>query len=148
LFFVTTSRKPCASTRKTARWLAAFLGGAYEPRGKQSVAEASESALALGLKKIAFVHDRNGNPSEIAFLDCVKQEWLEPSIKVKSVRLPEGKPRSMPTAFVVKNEGGDARVAALFAGCGEPEGGFTEILLTPGAITLGYGKAVMRIAFE
>ncbi|NYZ78160.1 hypothetical protein H0N96_02040 [Candidatus Micrarchaeota archaeon] len=97
--YITTSRKPSQSTRKLARWFALLTGAVSENRGKSSVGECVERARVLGMTRLLFVYEKQGNPVELAFYDASAQSeseneggaWLEPSIAILGVSFPEEK---------------------------------------------------------
>lgn len=97
--YITTSRKPSQATRKLARWLALLANAASENRGKRSVGDCVERARALGMTRLLFVYEKQGNPVELAFYDASAQTegeseggaWLEPSIAILGVSFPEEK---------------------------------------------------------
>ncbi len=55
--------------------------------------ECVERAHALGLTRLLFVYEKQGNPVELAFYDASAQNegWLEPSIKITGISFPEKK---------------------------------------------------------
>ncbi|MGB9577076.1 MAG: hypothetical protein ACP5O3_01430 [Candidatus Micrarchaeia archaeon] len=121
--YVTTSRKPSQLTRRLARWLELLLAAEYENRGKKSFDEVRERARTLGLKKILFVYERNGNPDRIAVWDA---DWREPEIRLRSVVFPPKSRVEVPreTKVVAEDEFGE-KVAKLLD-LREPEGEFVE----------------------
>jgi hypothetical protein len=112
--FISTSRKPSASTRQLAKWLELLLGAKYENRGKQSVEEVWNRAKALGCRRVLFIYERKGNPSEMIFFhDGV---WLKPELEINGVVFPpEGTPHVRPggVRFVSLNAEGE-RIQKLF----------------------------------
>ncbi|MEM0372412.1 MAG: hypothetical protein QXO69_01020 [archaeon] len=87
MLLVTTSRKPSKNTRAFARQLANLVpGSVYAPRGKASVDDLASVARSKGLKKIAIVSDRCGNPGKIEFARVSRSswEWAE-TLLIKSV---------------------------------------------------------------
>jgi hypothetical protein len=113
--YVTTSRKPSVQTRKLARWLERLLGAACENRGKRSVEEVVARAAERGLSRVLFVHEARGNPSELVFRDEARG-WLEPSIAISGVVMPERSKRvRVPKEVKAKPlDAAGEKIAALF----------------------------------
>jgi len=113
MLYVTTSRKPSQQTRSLARWLARFLSGECENRGKRSLAEIVERAGNAGMKRLLFVYEFHGNPSELSFYE---EGWLSPVLKIKSVEMPEKQSVRLKGELKVVAEGEMGRkMAALFS---------------------------------
>lgn len=83
--YITTSRKPSATTRRLAKWLARLLHGESENRGKRSVSEIMERAENAGLDGVLVIGESHGNPSKLSFIRG--GEWRE-SILLKSLEMP------------------------------------------------------------
>ena len=143
--YVTTSRKPSQGTRSLARWLARFLGGECENRGKRSLAEIVERAEAAGFKRLLFVYESHGNPSELSFYE---EGWLSPVLKIKSVELPEKKPgRITPgeVRIVAEDEMGK-KMAPLFSVEDSVEKNAVEMHLSRDAVIFELGgKSVASV---
>jgi len=79
--------------------LSLFTSATSENRGKKSVSECVERARALGITRLLFVYEKQGNPNELAFYDASAQNeagieggaWLEPSIEILGVSFPKRK---------------------------------------------------------
>ncbi|VVB68025.1 putative Brix domain-containing ribosomal biogenesis protein [Candidatus Norongarragalina meridionalis] len=146
--YVTTSRKPAPGTRSLARWLARFLGGECENRGKRSLAEIVERAEAAGFKRLLFVYESHGNPSELSFYE---EGWLSPVLKIKSVELPEKKAgRITPGEIrIVAEDAMGKKMAPLFAVENSEETDAVEMHLSRGAVVFELGgkkAAAIRLA--
>lgn len=135
--YISTSRKPSRLTRKLSRWLAALLNAYCENRGKRSVADCVERARARGLTRLLFVYEKKGNPSELAFLDARggRGSWLEPSVVLKSVVVPERSTAKRLCFTGVKATAVDAagkKIAELFGfeGEGKEAGEGIEVVLS------------------
>ncbi|PIT85361.1 hypothetical protein COU36_03680 [Candidatus Micrarchaeota archaeon CG10_big_fil_rev_8_21_14_0_10_59_7] len=142
--YVTTSRKPAQGTRSLARWLARFLGGECENRGKRSLAEIVERAETAGFRRLLFVYESHGNPSELSFYE---EGWLSPVLKIKSVELPAKQSvRLKGEIRVVAEDEMGRRMAPLFSVEDSVETSAVEMHLSREAVvfTLG-GTAVTSI---
>ncbi len=69
---ITTSRKPGQLTRAIARTLANGMGAEFLNRGKSGVDSVFAEAEKLGVSKVLFVWERNGNPSRLVAFDMEK----------------------------------------------------------------------------
>ncbi len=87
MFYVTTSRKPCQTTRRLARWMSLLFGGFSENRGKRSLSEVIERAQLEGFPKVLVIYEKHGNPSELSFLN-LDGEWLSPVAVINSAIVP------------------------------------------------------------
>ena len=115
---VTTSRKPCARTRTLAKDLHhILLHSKYFNRGKSSLDHVAELARANGFDHALIISERNGNPSQLRFIEVFEDDWqwVGPSINIQSVKLCrefQGYKRTKPQAITVDDTLG---IASLFS---------------------------------
>lgn len=108
--YVTTCRHPTPGTRRLVKWLAALLGAKTENRGKRSFDELLSRAEAFGCKRLLFVYESHGNPSELRFYEG---EWLG-VVPIKSVGMPTEKPRQYSGVEVEASDEYGKKLAGLF----------------------------------
>jgi len=91
------------------RYLASLLpSGVCESRGEKSVEAVIARARLLGKTRVAFIHGEKGRASEMHLVRvrASSWEWLEPAIKLKSVRFAE-LPREPPECVVFEGPGSE-----------------------------------------
>jgi len=77
--------------------LSLLCNATSENRGKKSVRECVERARTLGITRLLFVYEKQGNPNELIFYDASAQNeneegaWLEPSITILGFSFPKQK---------------------------------------------------------
>ena len=140
MLYVSTSRKPSVLSRKLVRWLALLCGGMTENRGKRSVFECMQRAESKGFKRLAFVYEKYGNPSELAFF---QGQWLNPVIEIQSIAFPTEKKQRVPKGFsatAVDEEG--KKIVDLFTG------GASGLEETETGLVMQAGKKEIKFVYD
>ena len=86
--YISTCRKPTQRTRILAKALSRAFNAGYENRGKRSLGDIEQRAKTRGLKRLAFIYERHGNPTRIAFYE---DGWLAHEIKLVDFEYLQGK---------------------------------------------------------
>ncbi|MBI4399616.1 hypothetical protein HY570_02605 [Candidatus Micrarchaeota archaeon] len=89
MLYITSSRKPCLTTRRLCKSLSLILPrSVYENRGKKNIDDVASRAKSLGKQRVVFVYEQKGNPYKLSFLKLNKDwKWLTTEIILKSVKL-------------------------------------------------------------
>ena len=86
--YISTARKPTQNTRILAKALSRLLKAEYENRGKRSMSDIVQRAENLGCRRLAFIYERHGSPTRIAFYE---DGWLPEEIRIKHFEVLKGK---------------------------------------------------------